>query len=163
MIEDQLSNDVLKCAFKVHAKLGPGLLEKVYQVCLAHELRNAGWLVEEEVYVPIVYDGLQFERGYRIDLLVQEEFIVELKVVDRILDNHIAQLLTYLKFSRADRGLVLNFKERSLKDGIRRVSLFQVLTGAQRLYRKLRETLCSLSATLCSRKLSRASGPSSEL
>lgn len=124
MIEDQLSKDVLNCAFKVHTALGPGLLEKVYQVCLAHELRDAGWLVEEEVYIPIVYNSIQFERGYRIDLLVQEEFIVELKVVDKITDNHVAQLLTYLKFSRADRGLILNFKEKSLKNGIRRVALF---------------------------------------
>lgn len=124
MEEDLLSRDVLRLAYKIHSALGPGLLENVYQICLAHELRNEGYLVEVEKPIPIEYDGIVFKQGYRIDLLVQEEFIVELKVVDRILDKHVAQLLTYLRFSRADRGLILNFKERSLKNGIKRVSLF---------------------------------------
>jgi GxxExxY protein len=124
MQDDYLSRDILKCAFKVHSALGSGLLEKVYQTCLAHELRNEGYLVEEEKTIPIVYDGIRFEQGYRIDLMVQEEFVVEIKVVEKITINHVAQALTYLRFSIADRGLILNFKEKSLRDGIKRVSKF---------------------------------------
>ena len=124
MEEDQLSRDVLRAAYRVHSALGPGLLENAYQLCLAHELREDGYLVEVERPISIEYKGIHIAQAYRIDLLVQEEFIVELKVVDKILDKHVAQLLTYLKFSRADRGLILNFKEPHLRDGIKRVSLF---------------------------------------
>jgi GxxExxY protein len=105
---------------KVPSKLGPGLLESAYRTCLAHELRKNGFLVQEEVMLPITYDSIELDHGYRIDIIVNEVVIIELKVVDNILDVHEAQLLTYLKFAEKPVGLLLNFNVKSLKQGIKR-------------------------------------------
>jgi GxxExxY protein len=122
----QLSYNILQCAYKVHTKLGPGLLEKVYRTCLAHELRKAGLKAQEEYPVSVQYDSLTFEQGFRIDILVEHRYVLELKVAECFHPNHIAQTLSYMKFCRVEHGLLLNFMERSLHpNGIRRLILSQ--------------------------------------
>ena len=113
---------------RVHTTLGPGLLESAYQACLAHELRKAGCRVDSEVGLPVVYDGIKLDLGYRIDLLVDGLVIVEVKAVDALAPIHEAQILSYLKLSGRSLGLLINFNVAHLKDGIRR---FVVGTGWQ--------------------------------
>lgn len=105
---------------KVHSALGPGLLESAYEACLMHELRKAGLRTESQVALPVVYDGVRIDLGYRIDLLVQDLVIVELKAVETITDVHKAQLISYLKLSGKNVGLLINFNVIHLRDGIRR-------------------------------------------
>lgn len=119
-VED-LTRAVLDAAFEVHTVLGPGLLERIYRGCLADELRERGFRVEEELWSPVVYKGKRREAGYRIDLLVNEAVIVEVKAVENFHPTHTAQLYTYLKLSGCTAGLLLNFQTRSLRKGIRRV------------------------------------------
>jgi len=123
MQTNEITGKILDAAFKVHTTLGPGLLESAYQACLVHELRKAGLVVEVEKSLPLVYDDIQLECGYRIDILVENEVIVELKTVEAFRDVHVAQVLTYLRLSGKHVGLLLNFYVKSLKDGIKRVSL----------------------------------------
>ncbi|HRW63677.1 MAG TPA: GxxExxY protein [Bacteroidales bacterium] len=123
MTENEISKIILDCAFKVHTALGPGLLEKVYQECLAFELEQEGLKVEKEKPMPLVYEDIKFDCGYRIDLLVENKVVIELKVVEKFNDVHIAQTLTYMKLSECKLGLLLNFYTKSLKDGIKRLIL----------------------------------------
>ena len=123
MPENQISKIILDCAFKVHTALGPGLLEKVYQECLAFELKKEGLKVEIEKPMPLVYENIKFDCGYRIDLLVENKVVIELKVVETFNDVHIAQTLTYMKLSECKLGLLLNFYTKSLKNGIKRLIL----------------------------------------
>lgn len=123
MERDQITHEIIDSAYKVHTKLGPGLLESAYRTCLAYELRKKGLKVEEEKPLPIIYEEIKLECGYRLDMLVENEVIVELKTVNAFNDVHLAQLLTYLRFSDKHIGLLLNFYVKSLKDGIKRVSL----------------------------------------
>ncbi|MGE0088180.1 MAG: GxxExxY protein [Bacteroidales bacterium] len=123
MTENEISRVILDCAFKVHTALGQGLLEKVYQECLAYELRKIGLKVESEKAMPLIYEEVKFDCGYRIDLLVEEKVVIELKVVEAFNDVHIAQTLTYMKLSGCKLGLLLNFYTKSLKDGIKRLIL----------------------------------------
>ena len=123
MTENEISKIILDCAFKVHTALGPGLLEKVYQECLAFELEQEGLKVEIEKPMPLVYEDIKFDCGYRIDLLVENKVVIELKVVETFNDVHIAQTLTYMKLSECKLGLLLNFYTKSLKDGIKRLIL----------------------------------------
>ena len=123
MTENEISKIILDCAFKVHTALGPGLLEKVYQECLAYELRNVDLKVEVEKPMPLVYEEVKFDCGYRIDLLVESKVVVELKVVEVFNDVHIAQTLTYMRLSECKLGLLLNFYTKSLKNGIKRLIL----------------------------------------
>lgn len=118
---DNLSGTILKCAFKVHSALGPGLLESAYQACLEYELRDCGLFVEKEKPVPLIYEGVKLDCGYRIDLLVEKQFVLELKAVDELAPIHMAQILTYLKLMDLRHGLLLNFNVQSLKLGIKRV------------------------------------------
>ena len=118
-----LSHQILGCAFRVHTKLGPGLLESTYEVCLAHELQKVGIHFERQRRLPVIYDDLKLEEGYRIDLLVENRIILEIKSVDAVAPIHKAQLLTYLKLSQTRLGLLLNFNVQHLKDGISRVIL----------------------------------------
>ena len=118
---DRISKIIVTKAILVHTKLGPGLLESVYRICLTHELRKAGLHVVAERIVPVVYDDLQFEEGYRLDLLVEDEIIVEIKAVEKILPVHVAQLLSYLKLMDRRLGLLLNFNAPRLVQGLRRV------------------------------------------
>lgn len=123
MERDQITHEILDSAYKVHSTLGPGLLESAYRTCLAYELRKKGLYVEEEKPLPIIYDEIKLECGYRIDMLVEHEVIVELKTVNELNNVHLAQILTYLRFSKKHVGLLLNFYVKSLKDGIKRISL----------------------------------------
>ena len=123
MDENAISKIILDCAFKVHTELGPGLLEKVYQECLAYELREIGLKVEVEKPMPLIYRDIEFECGYRIDLLVENKVIVELKVAEAFNDVHIAQTLTYMRLADCKLGLLLNFYTKSLKNGIKRLIL----------------------------------------
>jgi len=117
---DPLSHQVIGCALEVHHALGPGLLESTYQQCLAHELALQGIGFKIEHPLPVEYKGTRLDCGFRVDLLVEEELIVELKSVKRILGIHEAQLLTYMKLAHVKIGLLINFNVKLLKDGIQR-------------------------------------------
>ena len=117
---NQITHEILDSPYKVHTALGPGLLESAYRTCLAYELRKKGLKVEEEKPVPIIYEEVKLECGYRIDLLVEDAVVVELKTVDSFTDVHFAQILTYLRFDEKKVGLLINFNVKSLKNGIKR-------------------------------------------
>ncbi|WP_342673663.1 GxxExxY protein [Trichlorobacter lovleyi] len=122
---------IVDAAMKVHSALGPGLLENAYEICLKHELLKRGVEVKRQVELPVCYDGIQLDAGYRIDLLVADEIVVELKSVDKIVPIHEAQLLSYLKLSNLHVGLLINFNVIHLKDGIKRmVNRFQPLRSS---------------------------------
>lgn len=121
MIEDEITSKILKCAFDVHTALGPGLLESAYEECLYFELKENGIKVEKQKPLPLIYKDVHLETGYRVDLLVEQKVIVELKSVDALNDIHLAQVLTYLKLSNCKIGLLLNFNVKYLKQGIKRV------------------------------------------
>lgn len=123
MTENEISKVILDCAFKVHTTLGPGLLESVYRECLAYELRKTGLLVEQERALPLVYEEVRLECGFRIDILVENKVVIELKTVEAFNDVHIAQTLTYMRLSGCQLGLLINFYTKSLKDGIKRLIL----------------------------------------
>src|SRR3972149_2475450 len=120
---NEISGAVVDAAMKVHSALGPGLLESTYEACLAYELRKRGLQVATQVGLPVVYDEAQLDIGYRIDLLVENLVIVELKAADAVLPIHEAQLLSYLKLSGKKVGLLINFNVLRLKDGIKRKTL----------------------------------------
>ncbi len=113
---------VVDAALKVHRRLGPGLMESVYELCLTHELRTRGVDVERQLSVPVVYDTVRIDGGFRLDLLVDHRVIVELKSVDKITSNHRAQILTYLKLTGHRLGLLINFNVPMIRDGIKRVA-----------------------------------------
>ena len=117
-----MTKKVIGAAIEVHRHLGPGLLESSYQKCLHYELQLRGLLVKKEVTVAIEYKDLLVENGYKIDLLVNDELVIEIKTVDDLNDIHLAQILTYLKFGGYKRGLLLNFKVLKMVDGIKRIS-----------------------------------------
>ena len=118
---DQITGMIIDSAMKVHTALRPGMLESVYEKCLAHELNKRGLSVKTQVWLPVVYDGIQMEGAYRIDLLVEDVVIVELKVVEQVLAIHKAQLLSYLKLSGKAVGLLINFNVVHLRHGIKRM------------------------------------------
>jgi GxxExxY protein len=115
-----VTEQVIGAAIRVHRALGPGLLESVYETCLAPELVNAGLRVERQVELPVEYDTIRLDCGFRIDLLVEDQVIVELKAVEKILPIHEAQLMTYLRLARKPVGLLINFNALRLRDGILR-------------------------------------------
>lgn len=121
MDENEVSKAVLDAAFRIHTKLGPGLLESVYESVLAYELTKSGCSVRRQVPIPIHYDELVFEEGFRADLIVGESVIVELKSVETLAPVHFKQVLTQLRLSGKRLGLLINFGEIHLKDGIKRV------------------------------------------
>lgn len=118
-----LTEQILKSAFKVHSALGPGLLESSYKECLHYELNKAGLYSEKEKPLPLIYEDIKMEIGYRVDLLVEHKVIIEIKTVEAFTDVHTAQVLTYLKLSGCKIGLLLNFHTASLKNGIKRLIL----------------------------------------
>jgi GxxExxY protein len=120
---DELSNRVIGCAIEVHRVLGPGLLESTYEHCLAHELGQAGIDFKLQHPLPVQYKGIQLDCGYRVDVLVHGQLILELKSVDAILGIHQAQLLTYMKLAAIKTGLLINFNVTKVKDGIKRFVL----------------------------------------
>jgi GxxExxY protein len=119
---NEITDKVIGCAIRVHEALGPGLLESTYEICLAHELHKAGLSVQCQIKLPVTYDSIKLDAGYRIDMLVEDTVILEIKAVDRLLPIHEAQLLSYLKLSDKKLGLILNFNVRLMKDGIRRLA-----------------------------------------
>ena|SRR5215831_12211716 len=121
MTANEISHSIITAALKVHSALGPGLLESTYEACLAHELRKAGLKVETQIGLPVVYDGIRLDLGYRIDMLVNDLVVVELKSVEEISRIHIAQVLSYMKLSKKQLGLIINFNVLRLKDGIKRL------------------------------------------
>jgi GxxExxY protein len=121
MTENEIAKIVVDAAFKVHTALGPGLLESVYEVVLARELEQRGLKVERQKPVPILYDNLKFDEGFRADLIVENSVIVELKSVETIVPVHKKQLLTYLRLTDKRLGLLINFGAALIKDGITRV------------------------------------------
>jgi GxxExxY protein len=121
LTENEVAKRVLDCAFAIHTKLGPGLLESVYEVILTHELRKGGLTVERQKPMPIMYDGLRFDEAFRADLLVNGAVIVELKSVETINRIHAKQVLTQLRMSGLKLGLLINFGEVHLRNGIKRL------------------------------------------
>ena len=118
---EKTGRDIIGAAIKVHSTLGPGLLEAVYQTCLAYELRNMGLPVQCEVALPVVYGDVRIETGYRIDMIVEDSIIIENKTVEKLLPIHEAQLLTYLKLRGCKLGFLLNWNVTLMKDGIKRM------------------------------------------
>ena len=121
MTENEIATVVVDAAYQVHVRLGPGLLESVYETVLAYELTRRGLRVVRQQPIPIVYDQITFEEGFRADLVVEEKVIVELKSVEKVQPVHKKQLLTYLRLSDRRLGLLINFGEALIKDGISRV------------------------------------------
>lgn len=122
MNENELTKTIIGCAMKVHTKLGPGLLESAYEECLFYELNKTGLKVEKQKPLPLIYEDVKLDCGYRIDLMIENSVIVEIKSVDKLNDLHLAQILTYLKISKRKYGLLINFNVVHLKDGIKRVA-----------------------------------------
>lgn len=119
--ENELSRIILDAAFRVHSALGPGLLENAYEACLAYELRSVGLKVQTQLPMPLVYREVKLEVGYRLDIVVEDLVVIEIKAVDALAPIHHAQLLCYLKLSGRKLGLLINFNEISLRHGIKRV------------------------------------------
>lgn len=121
MTENEIATQVFNCALKVHKAFGPGLLENAYQECLFYELAKSGLLVAKEKPLPLIYEDVKMEVGYRVDLMIENKFIIEVKAVDSLSDVHLAQILTYLKLSGCKLGMLINFNVVLIKEGIRRV------------------------------------------
>jgi GxxExxY protein len=121
MSENEIAKKILDSAFTIHTKLGPGLLESVYEVVLAHELKKSGLVVERQKPMPIIYDGKRFDEAYRADLLINSKVVVELKSVEALTPVHAKQVLTQLRMSNLKLGLLINFGEAHLKNGIKRL------------------------------------------
>jgi GxxExxY protein len=119
--EDQITGEIIGAAIEVHRELGPGLLESAYEQCLCHELSLRGMTFERQVALPVQYKGVRLDFGYRMDVVVEDAVLVELKTVDKLLPIHEAQLLTYLKLSGHPLGLLMNFNVPVLKDGLKRI------------------------------------------
>lgn len=118
---NKITETIIGAAIAVHKSLGPGLLESAYETCLAFELADRGLSVERQKALPVIYRDVKLDCGYRLDLLVEEKVIVELKAIDRLLPIHSAQLLSYLKLSGCKVGLLINFNVKVLKSGLRRI------------------------------------------
>ena len=121
MTENEISKIVFESALKVHRSLGPGLLESAYEECLFYDLKKLNLSVEMQKALPLIYEDVKLDVGYRIDIIVENKFIIEIKSVVELNDVHLAQLLTYLKLSNCKLGLLINFNVRLLKEGVRRV------------------------------------------
>jgi GxxExxY protein len=119
--DNEITEKIIGCAIKVHKALGPGLLESAYQACLYYELVKSGLSVEKEKPLPLVYEEVKLDCGYRMDLVIERRIVVEVKSVDVLTDIHLAQVLTYLKLNNNRFGLLINFSVLKLKDGIKRV------------------------------------------
>ena len=121
MLENEIGTKILDCCFKVHKELGSGLFESVYEIVLMHELKNIGLKVERQVSIPIIYNSIKFDQGFRADIIVEDKVILGLKSIEKITPTHKKQVLTYLKLSKLKLGYLLNFGEAYLKNGITRL------------------------------------------
>lgn len=120
-MENELTYNTINLAMKVHSRFGPGLLESAYRECLAYELRKGGYTVEVEKSMPLIYEEVKLNQGYRMDIVVNGQLVIEIKSVDTLLNVHFAQIMTYLKLGDYRLGLLLNFNVAHLRDGIKRV------------------------------------------
>lgn len=118
-----MASKIVDAAFAVHSALGPGLLESVYEVCLVHELKKRGVKVERQVLLPVIYDNVRLDAGLRLDLVVDNRVVVEIKAVETLLPVHKAQVITYLKLTGYRLGLLINFNTALIKQGIQRIAL----------------------------------------
>ncbi len=121
MTENEIANIVFNAALKVHKALGPGLLESAYEECLFYELKEAGLKAEKQKPLPLIYKDIKMEIGYRVDIMVENKFVIEIKSVEALNDIHLAQILTYLKLSNCKLGMLINFNVTLLKNGVKRV------------------------------------------
>jgi GxxExxY protein len=121
IVENEISQLIIGCAIKVHTALGPGLLESAYEECLYYELVKEGLKVEKQKALPLIYEEIKLDVGYRLDLIVEDKVIIEIKACEGLNDVHLAQVLTYLKLSDVKLGLLINFNVTRVKDGIKRV------------------------------------------
>ena len=121
MTENEIATKIIGAAIEVHKQLGPGLLESTYESCLVYELKQMGLEVQQQVALPVIYKEVKLDAGYRIDVLVENKVIIEIKSVEALADIHTAQLLTYLKLKDLKLGLLINFNEVLLKNGIKRI------------------------------------------
>ena len=121
MHENELSKIIIGCAMKVHTKLGPGLLESAYEACLAYELRKAGLRFERQKPMPLIYEDVKLDVGYRLDLIVENLVVVDPKSVEALIPVFTAQMITYLKWSSCKLGLIINFNVEHLRDGVKRI------------------------------------------
>ncbi len=135
LIHAELTEQIIGAAIEVHRELGPGLLESTYQACLMHELMARGLSCRRQVELPVIYKGIQIDRGYRIDLLVEGQIVIELRAIDKLDPIHSAQLITYMRLGALPVGLLINFNVKLLKDGIVR---FADTTSPLRALRDLR-------------------------
>ncbi len=122
MTENELSRIVFNAALKVHQHLGPGLLESAYEACLFYELCKSGLFIQKQDALPLIYEEIKLDAGYRVDLLIENKLIVEVKAVESLNDIHLAQVLTYLKLSGCKLGMLINFNVTLIKNGIRRIA-----------------------------------------
>ncbi|WP_294964723.1 GxxExxY protein [uncultured Flavobacterium sp.] len=122
MTENEISNIVIGLAIEIHKKLGPGLLENVYKECLFYKIKQRGLVVEKEKSLALIFEEVKLDCGYRIDILVENKLLIEIKSVESLTVNHLAQTLTYLRLGNFKLGLLINFSEILLKNGIRRVA-----------------------------------------
>jgi GxxExxY protein len=159
VVENVLTDQIIGCAIEVHRHLGPGLLEAVYEECLCYELSQIGLRFERQVHLPLSYKGIKLECGHKLDLVVEDSVVVELKAIDELAPIHQAQLLTYLKTSNKKVGLLINFNVQYLKNGLKRVvnhyagpalkpqtsavSAFEPLSSSPRLSPRLRDSASS--------------------
>ena len=121
MTENEISRIVFDCALKVHQNLGPGLLESAYEECLFYELGKTGFKIEKQKALPLIYEDIMLDVAYRIDIMVENKFVIEIKAVEALNDVHMAQILTYLKLSNCKLGFLINFNVVLIKNGIKRV------------------------------------------
>jgi len=121
LTENQIAKLVYDAALKVHKALGPGLLESAYEECLVYELRELGLKVDKQKALPLVYKEIKMDIGYRVDIMIEDKFIIEVKAVEALTDVHLAQILTYLKLADCKLGMLINFNVKLIKDGIKRV------------------------------------------
>ncbi len=121
MLENELSKIVFDCALKVHKNLGPDLLESAYEECLFYELKKTGLYVQKQKALPLIYEDVKLDIGYRLDIIIEDKLIIEIKSVETLNDVHFAQLLTYLKLTDCKLGLLINFNVALIKNGIKRI------------------------------------------
>jgi GxxExxY protein len=122
MTENEIATKIIGTAIEVHKQLGPGLLESTYESCLVYEIKQIGLQVQQQLALPVIYKEVKLDAGYRIDVLIEKKVIIEIKSVDALADIHTAQLLTYLKLKDLKLGLLINFNEVLLKNGIKRIA-----------------------------------------
>ena len=120
---NEISGIILDCSYRIHSRLGPGLLESVYEECLAYELKKNKLIFQRQMGLPLVYDSIKLDCGYRCDFVVEDKIVIELKAVEALNDVHLAQVLTYLKLTNCPLGLLINFNVAKMKEGFKRVAL----------------------------------------